>query len=229
MTRLIRAAKNWLIQRTKEASSSADIAKYIQSGGTLRLNVGAQSNRPAGWLNVDVEPGRFNVYLDATKMTAIPDGTFDAVLLEHMIEHVSAIDGLAVMRSVHRILKPGGVARFVTPRLERLARNLIDPQHDTDLEIELLSQEFQQSPIGDRYPKFTRVDYINLMFREWGHKYLYTRDDLAEKLRSIGFASVIETRPNDVGSSLFDGAQGHGRLLGFEINDLSAFGLEATK
>jgi predicted SAM-dependent methyltransferase len=165
MTRLIRAAKNWLIQRTKEASSSADIAKYIQSGGTLRLNVGAQSNRPAGWLNVDVEPGRFNVYLDATKMTAIPDGTFDAVLLEHMIEHVSAIDGLAVMRSVHRILKPGGVARFVTPRLERLAQS---NRPSTRYRPRNRTPRPRIPAKPDRRPKFTRVDYINLMFREWG-------------------------------------------------------------
>jgi predicted SAM-dependent methyltransferase len=226
---LVRGVKNRLVQRAKETSSRGDIERYIRSGGALRLNIGSQANRPDGWLNVDINPGADGVYLDATDMKSVPGGTFDAVLCEHMIEHVSGLDGIAVIRSIYRILKQGGVARFVTPRLERLAQTVLKQSDNFDREIELFAHEFRNRKIGSEYPNFTRVDYINVMFRQWGHQYLYTRDDLAEKLRSVGFSSVIETRPNDIDSKFFEGAQGHGRLLGYEINDLCAFALEAAK
>ncbi len=50
-----------------------------------------------------------------------------------------------------------------------------------------------------------------------------------EKLKAIGFSTVIETKPNTIINGLFDGAQGHGRLLGYEMNDLNAIAFEATK
>jgi predicted SAM-dependent methyltransferase len=225
--------KNWIINHpiryAKKRASGNVVARYISRGGPLRLNIGSQDNMPDGWLSVDILPGLRGVYMDATNMRTVPDNTFDAVLCEHMIEHVPAIEGEAVMRSIYRILKPGGVARFVTPKLERFAQTIIDPPPDIEREIELFDKEFRGSAIGSKYPKLTRVDYINLMFREWGHQYLYTRDDLAEKLTSVGFSAIVDTGPNDVANRLFENAQGHGALLGSEINGLNAFALEATK
>jgi 2-polyprenyl-3-methyl-5-hydroxy-6-metoxy-1,4-benzoquinol methylase len=41
------------------------------------------------------------------------DATFDAVVLSHVIEHVPDPEG--VLREIHRILKPGGQIRMLTP------------------------------------------------------------------------------------------------------------------
>jgi predicted SAM-dependent methyltransferase len=229
----MRSVKHWLIHRpilyARKLRSSSDISRYIKNGGLLRLNLGAQTNRADGWLNVDIDPGVDAVYLDATNMAAISDETFDAVLCEHMIEHVPALEGQAVMRSTYRILKHGGVARFVTPNLERLARRILDPQADARREIDLFNHEFRNIYIDRKYPNITDVDYINIMFREWGHRYLYTLSNLENKLKAAGFSVIIETKPNKCASKLFENAQGHGKLLGHELNDLNAFALEATK
>jgi predicted SAM-dependent methyltransferase len=230
----MRFLKHRVIERSvlsaKKFRSSNDISRYVKNGGLLRLNLGAQTNRVEGWLNVDIAPGVHGVYLDATNMAAIPDDTFDAVLCEHMIEHVPSLEGQAVMRSIYRILKPGGAARFVTPNLERLARTILDhPQEGVTRELDLFGQEFKNSNIERKYPNLTKVDYINIMFREWGHQYLYTIYDLSTKLKAAGFSAVIETRPNECANKVFENAQGHGRLLGYELNDLNAFALEATK
>jgi predicted SAM-dependent methyltransferase len=229
----MRRVKNWLIHHpiryAKKRASGNEVARYVKKGGLLRLNIGAQQNWPAGWLNVDILPGLHGVYLDATVMAAVPTDTFDAVLCEHMIEHVPALEGQAVMRSIYRILKPGGVARFVTPKLERLARTIIDPQEDVEREIYLFRHEFNNDAVGTKYPELTRLDYVNIMFREWGHQYLYTREDLADKLMAVGFSTIVDTKPNEVANKIFENAQGHGKLLGYELNDLNAFALEVTK
>jgi ubiquinone/menaquinone biosynthesis C-methylase UbiE len=44
---------------------------------------------------------------------AYPDDSFDAVTMNHVIEHL--VDPLAVLRNVHRVLKPGGSFIVVTP------------------------------------------------------------------------------------------------------------------
>jgi predicted SAM-dependent methyltransferase len=230
---MMRSVKHWLTHQptlyAKKLSSSNDISRYVKKGGLLRLNLGAQTNRVDGWLNVDIAPGVGEVYLDATNMAAVPDNMFDAVLAEHMIEHVPSLEGRAVMRSTYRILKRGGVARFVTPNLERLARTILDPQEDVGRELDLFSQIFTNSDLSRKYPNLTGLDYVNIMFREWGHQYLYTRSDLADKLKAAGFSAIVETKPNEFANSIFENAQGHGRLLGYELNDLNAFALEATK
>jgi predicted SAM-dependent methyltransferase len=229
---MMRSLKRWLINHpilyAKKLSSSHDISQYLKNGGLLRLNLGAQINAADGWLNVDIVPGVRGVYLDATNMATVPDDTFDAILCEHMIEHVPALEGLAVIRSTYRILKRGGVARFVTPDLERLGRIILDPQ-EYGRDIDLFRRVFRNREIGNRYPNLTGLDYVNIMFREWGHQYLYTRSDLANKLKVAGFSSLTETRPNEFANHLFENAQGHGRLVGDELNDINAFALEATK
>jgi hypothetical protein len=70
--RLARKANHLLRHRYKKLSSRADIERYIRNAFPLRLNIGAQSNRSYGWLNVDITPRREDVYLDATNMEAIP-------------------------------------------------------------------------------------------------------------------------------------------------------------
>jgi hypothetical protein len=95
---MMRSVKHWLTHQPtlypKKLSSSSDISRYAKKGGLLRLNLGAQTNRVDGWLNVDIAPGVGEVYLDATNMAAVPDNTFDAVLAEHTIEHVPSLEGL---------------------------------------------------------------------------------------------------------------------------------------
>jgi predicted SAM-dependent methyltransferase len=140
--------KRWLINHpilyAKKVTSGRDISNYVKRGGLRRLNLGAQINRAGGWLNVDIMPGVRGVYLDATNMAAVPDDTFDAVLCEHMIEHVPPLGAQAVMRASYRVLKRGGVARFVTPDLERLARIILDPQEDVWRRIRSLSRNVQE-------------------------------------------------------------------------------------
>jgi hypothetical protein len=90
------SARRWLVNQMKKRTSGMEIAGYIRkTDGPLRLNIGAQVNKPRGWLSVDIMPGIRGVYLDATDMSAMPDDAFDAVLCEHMIEHVGNLEGLA--------------------------------------------------------------------------------------------------------------------------------------
>lgn len=94
----------------------------IGSGGGQQLKI----MRDLGWEaeGVDRDPNaRSNAESKGLKVGSgrleeqhFPDNHFDAIISNHVIEHV--YDPLSLMREVHRILKPGGKFVFITPNIE---------------------------------------------------------------------------------------------------------------
>src|SRR6266480_3275862 len=64
------------------------IRNYLESHPVRKLQLGAGGNDPTGWLNSDIEPIGKEIYLDATDRYPFPDGSFQYILSEHVIEHV---------------------------------------------------------------------------------------------------------------------------------------------
>jgi predicted SAM-dependent methyltransferase len=222
MLRALRTfVKKYPFRSVKRATSRLEIGLYYRQHAVRLLNIGAQGNHPKGWLSVDIEPGLGSAYLDASDMSALGDASFDAVLCEHMIEHIPKPVAAKMCAEIHRILKPRGVARFVTPDLARLARAVLDPG-----EAELAYVAHMRTHLNE--PQLTVVEAVNVAFREYGHQYLYTRDELRSMLEAAGFRSIVETTACGFGNELFRDAQGHGRLVGDELNELESFALECS-
>ena len=53
--------------------------------------------------------------LDASKRFPYGDEEFEAVYSSHVLEHMPPADAAHCLREVHRVLKPGGVARIAVP------------------------------------------------------------------------------------------------------------------
>ena len=74
-----------------------------------------------------VEFARSRLGLDMIqgRMTEIdlPDGRYDVVMMQETIEHL--LDPQAVLKEVHRVLRPGGILSITTPNLNSLAYTLI--------------------------------------------------------------------------------------------------------
>jgi len=213
----------------KTLASPIEIRRYIANHDRRLLNIGAARNRPNGWLNIDLDPVPGVVYLDASSMSLIPNNTFDAVLCEHMIEHVPADVGHRIVNSIYRILKPGGVARFVTPDLEVLARMIATPKDVENRYLQLFRESVDKIGISIPGPEISAVDCVNIAFHGYGHQYIYTRDELKIHITRAGFTKILDTAASDFDNVLFDSVQGHGPLVGTELNDLESFALEAIK
>lgn len=75
------------------------------------------------------------VHLGALKKASLPDNTFDAIIMNHVIEHV--FDPVTLLAECRRILKPKGILVAVTPNIESLGhrhfvsswRGLEPPRH----------------------------------------------------------------------------------------------------
>jgi hypothetical protein len=80
-----------------------------------------------------------------------------------------------------------------------------------------------------RLSVLTNCDAVNLAFYSYGHRYLYTTTELRASLESAGFVDIVENRAGQPQHSIFVGAEGHGDVLGDELNAKEAFALEARK
>lgn len=149
--------------------------RYIEKTRPRYLNLGAGSHIIEGMLNVDISP-RADTYVDLTSPIPFEDDTFEFIYSEEVIEHFDRETSQQVLREAFRILAPGGLARFTTPRLEYFVSRF----HDED-------------PTG--------AD-INEIFYCHSHRYIYSVRSLSAAMMAAGFVDIRFTNYRDPTSVL---------------------------
>ena len=89
----------------------------------VKINLGSGHWKLPGWLNVDLDcesmPG---VCADLAAGLPFRDASADLMHSEDFIDQLELDQARAFLGECHRILKPGGVIRILTPDLEKLAQ-----------------------------------------------------------------------------------------------------------
>lgn len=170
------------------------LLKYLAGPGPHCLEIGAGTNGRPGWLATDLiaQPEDGFMQLDATAPFNIPTGVFDFVYSEHMIEHVAFEDGLNMLEECHRILKPGGAVRIVTPSLGFLLRIMSADRGP-------LEEGYRQWSVTAHVPEAptaTNAFFLNNFMRAWGHRFIYDRETLAMALTMAGFEQLMACELN---------------------------------
>ena len=164
------------------------VRDYLDSHSVRKLQLGAGSHAPTGWLNTDIAPTRDQIYLDATKRYPFPDGSFRYVFSEHMIQTVPWEGGLAMLKECYRVLAPGGKLRIVTPNLAQFVRLLTEEPDDE-------TQQFIAAKLrvtGWPETAVTGAYIFNRQVRDWGHQFLYDPATLRKSLELAGFKEITE-------------------------------------
>jgi predicted SAM-dependent methyltransferase len=165
--------------------------KYVSGAGEKTLNLGCGENVLAGWLNVDFDPlSKEVVYLDATARFPLPDGVFDFIFSEHMIEHVSYAHAEHMLRECFRIMKAGGRIRISTPDLKFLMELYGDDKSP-------LQEEYVRRTAEEAGIKALDTHVINRFVREWGHLFIYDEKALRIALEQAGFAEIERCALNE--------------------------------
>jgi predicted SAM-dependent methyltransferase len=189
-----------------------------------KLHLGASDKFIEGWLNSDIDTvSKRVVYLDATKEFPLPDASLDFVFCEHFIEHIDRTEGEFCLRQVHRCLKPGGVVRIATPNLSKYAalfRDNLAPAEQRHLE--LFQAKFHLQDIN-------ACIALNHLVYNWGHRFLYTLDELLAMLAAAGFGQVEATPVGQSKHTALKGLEQHARFYGEEMNLFETMVVEATK
>jgi predicted SAM-dependent methyltransferase len=195
------------------------LRRYLASTVSPRLQVGSGQVRLPGWLNSDILWGNF--YLDISRPLPLPDATFTHAFGEHVIEHITERAGVQLLRELYRVLRPGGVVRITTPDL----RKIIAIYEDRNPAITREEYaRFLDNMTGKRHERACQIfnDYMRL----WGHLHVYDEEDLAAKMRQVGFERVARFEPGQSDHDALKGLEHHG--LPWQ-NDAEAMCLEGTK
>lgn len=202
--------------------SHVEIRRYFANTACARLNIGCGGNRIPGWLNADCSPPPRATFVDATERLPFNDAQFEAILCEHMIEHIAKSAAIDLLGEMRRTLRPGGVVRIVTPDLAWFSRRIIEPASLDAPDEAYRSFLNTWHRCGD----ISWCDAINLCFYEHGHRYIWSPEELRRQMEAAGFIDIIMTRAGHPDAASFAGAEGHARIMGAEPNALEAFGLE---
>ena len=152
----------WLYfeQRTNLLSAPLDVL-HVAPEYSFRRRLQAEPR--LNYVTADLDSPLADLQLDVTKMP-LADGSFDAVVCNHVLEHVS--DDRAAMREIERVLRPGGWAILLVPIEEGRTETFEDPA--------ITSPE-------DRFEQYGQEDHA----RVYG-------SDYAERLAEEGFRVSVE-------------------------------------
>lgn len=196
------------------------------------LNFGPGPNMlPEPWQNL--EPNH-----DIRKRLRFGDGTCSQILAEHVIEHVSFLQGYTFLGEVFRILEPGGVLRLAFPDVSRFLQSHFDGNNALGLNSSFslsfaaleYAQELAKKPDGAWSAGLDEAALARhgmlRMLTGWGHSMAWTCESAAGVLLAIGFASVQHFEYN---KGKIAGVDGHHRDVGPELARVESTVLEATK
>lgn len=152
------------------AGLSADIATVRNEAVTTELNQAYALGELGVFLRLNIE-----------EPLPLDDACVDWVFAEHIIEHVSPTAAIRWLREVRRILRPGGVARLVTPDLAKYIEGYRGgPFFATHREY---LERAGLPGMPDR-PAFM----INQLFYVWGHQWIYDTAELTHAALEAGFS-----------------------------------------
>jgi SAM-dependent methyltransferase len=109
------------------------------------------------YITLDLESPLAKIHADVQALP-FPDGTFDVVFCNHVLEHVA--DDRLAMREMWRVMRPGGWGVMLSP---------VDPARATTFEDDTIADPAER----------TRI------FGQYDHRRIYGRD-YADRLREAG-------------------------------------------
>ena len=155
----------------------------------LKLNLGCGLDKRPGYINIDVrEEVKPDLVWDLHYVPLpFPDNSVEEVIAKDVIEHVSWRRVEALLKDIHRILKPGGRLYVQVPDLEAIAKKVI------------LSPDFKYGDL-EGFKAISYWVYGAQDYRDNYHKAGFTIPTLKRLLESIGFR--VEGIENDGGTNI---------------------------
>lgn len=186
----------------------------------MRIQFGSSGNILEGWLNLQESNG------DITKPLPFRSDSVDFVFAEHVMEHVTPLQGFRFLKEVHRMLKKDGVVRIIVPDVDKIWR-----QADADyLDFIDKSMDTWWSWANAGTPKHPCDDKtaVETILCCHGHKAAYNEGLLYTFIEASGF----DCQPCEYGKSKhadINNIDSHWKYMGLERCKLESVVAEGTK
>jgi hypothetical protein len=188
---------------------------------SLQLHFGAGLNQlPPPWQNL-------GPVHDIRKRLKFESASAEAILAEHVIEHVPFLQGLGFFRDCVRVLEPGGVLRVAFPDVGRF---LLSDAAELGLNAAALcyADALASRPGIDlpKAPQGKARAALDQILTGWGHQTAWTEHSAAGALLVAGFSQVWR---REYGRGELAGIDGHHLDVGEDLALLESTILEARK
>ena len=181
-------------QKLWSISQSKRIKLYLKKHEIHKLHLGAGPNLLEGWFNTDLAPRNRNVcFVDVTKQLPFEDNTFDYIVAEHLIEHLTHQDGLRMLKECYRVLNPAGKIRIGTPDIDTVMQ-LRRPEKS---ELQLNYIKWHVDGCLPEIGIYRDIFVINSAFSNFGHRFLYDYETLHESLKEAGYVNIVRCKPGE--------------------------------
>lgn len=147
---------------------------------SIKINLGSGHWKFDDWINVDVDPAsRPDVLADLSADLPFRTRSVDFMHTEDFIDQLELENAAAFLRECHRVLKPGGVIRVLTPDVQKLCSMYInEPETLKDLWLK---------HVGVPLKFGTAAEIVNVGMRFAGHTFLYDVETFSCLARECGF------------------------------------------
>lgn len=146
--------------RRESVRGRREFQRQLRAGAALKIVVGSSGTTPSGWVATDI--GYLNLLHPEQWAEYFSPGSIEAILAEHVWEHLTPAEGRVAAQTCHTYLKPGGYLRVAVP----------DGFHP-----------------DAAYREWVRVDGAG--FGADDHKVLYDHKTFAELFTGVGFAVTL--------------------------------------
>lgn len=164
--------------------------KNLKSNEEFKVIFGGHWSNHPGWLILNENEQ------DIRERIRLPDDSVDVIFNEHTIEHIDMNEGIFFMSESKRILKEGGTLRIISPMIDRLLSVSFEDDN---------GKKFVQNSLCHLYhkendtlsklhlngvDKFAQCFLLNSIFREYGHKFIWSSELMINVLKVLGFRSA---------------------------------------
>ena len=163
------------------------------------LEIAAERPRGLNWTVMNLATHSGVAKGDATNLPLpYSDNEFNGVYSEHFIEHMYKYQGINFFKEVKRILQPGGVIRTVWPPYEFVER-LVSGEKLNEQETNFVEHYYnfyvvkeKFSPPGNDHRSKREQCALGLLHQKGQHLYIWSKAEMIDTLKSLGFSDVKE-------------------------------------
>jgi predicted SAM-dependent methyltransferase len=171
----LRGALKGGLTRVVEPYSRIRVRRISARAAPLRIHLGSGASPKPGWVNVDLVGAKVDLWWDVARRLPFGDHEVDAVFHEHLLEHLSLEQGLALTRECRRVLKEEGTLRIVVPDCQGYLASYAN------------GGEFLEEAKPGRPTQLLAASEV---FLRHGHRSAYDFETLALVCRKAGFDTL---------------------------------------